>query len=401
MTNASASAPIFVLCCSRSGSTLLRYVLDSHPQLGCPPEMHFGPLSRQLRWSHALAAGLPVLAGSAAAEVEDPEVLGRCAATIEGIMAGYLERVGKQRWCDKSVTSVDHADLLQQIFPEARFICLYRNCMDMVHSGLEVSRHGFAGYGFAEFVARQLDNTVAALADYWCDKVAKIAQFEREHPGRCLRIRYEDLVFRAGEVVPRLLDFVGADADAGLLERVFSTPHQDGPGDANILFSRRIEPRSVGKGSAIALRHLPSPLLTRINELLETLDYPLIGPDWDTRSSPYADAGPIVEAGSAATELASPGDALRVMCAMMGVVQEPGVVRFVFEECHDQPWHMVLGVDAISVAEGDAVADCDVRMPLAQLLAMVQGAVNPMALIRSGEMRVSGNIELLRKAFLV
>lgn len=401
MTHATASAPIFVLCCSRSGSTLLRYVLDSHPQLGCPPEMHFGPLSRQLRWTHALAAGLPVLAGSAAAEVDDADVLARCAATIEDIMAGYLGRVGKQRWCDKSVTSVDHADLLRQIFPEARFICLYRNCMDTVHSGLEVSRHGFAGYGFAEFVARQLDNTVAALADYWCDKVGKIAQFEREHPECCLRVRYEDLVFRAGEVVPRLLEFVGADADDGLLERVFSTSHQDGPGDANILFSRRIEPRSVGKGSAIPLRQLPLPLLTCINGLLEMLDYPLIGPDWDTRSSPYVDAGAVAEATPAVPECASPGEALRVMCAMMGAVQEPGVVRFVFEECGNQPWHVVLGTDAVSVAQSDAAADCDVRMPLAQLLAMVQGKVNPMALIRSGEMRVSGNVELLRKAFLL
>jgi Sulfotransferase family len=30
--------PVFVLCMSRSGSTLLRLILDTHPDLACPPE---------------------------------------------------------------------------------------------------------------------------------------------------------------------------------------------------------------------------------------------------------------------------------------------------------------------------------------------------------------------------
>jgi hypothetical protein len=31
-------SPVFVLTASRSGSTLLRFILDSHPDLACPPE---------------------------------------------------------------------------------------------------------------------------------------------------------------------------------------------------------------------------------------------------------------------------------------------------------------------------------------------------------------------------
>src|SRR6202035_2611623 len=31
-------APVFVLCMGRSGSTLLRFLLDAHPELACPPE---------------------------------------------------------------------------------------------------------------------------------------------------------------------------------------------------------------------------------------------------------------------------------------------------------------------------------------------------------------------------
>nr|WP_279303997.1 sulfotransferase [Lysobacter telluris] len=402
MTCAIASQPTFVLCASRSGSTLMRYVLDSHPKLGCPPEMHPGPLAWQLRWANALAAGLPVLSREDVAEVEDADVLRRCAETIDGIMADYLERVGKQRWCEKSITSVDHAELLAQVFPKARFVCLYRNCMDVVHSGLEVSRHGYVGYGFERFVARRLDNVVAGLAEYWCDTTGKIARFEREHPQRCLRVRYEDLVFHSVETVASLLEFIGVDPDPELPERIFKTPHQDGPGDANILFSRRVETSSVGRGSAIPVRLLESPLLERINELLEGLDYPCIDQDWNAKPSPFLDATPAMEeAAGPRPGDASPGEALRMICATMGKVQAPGIVRFVFDEPGREPWHVAFDQGEATVNPGDATADCDVRMPLARLQAMAQGKVNPMTLIRSGEMRVTGDVELLRKAFLL
>ena len=40
--------PVFVLCAARSGSTLLRFVLDAHPDLACPPETNVPALCGQL-----------------------------------------------------------------------------------------------------------------------------------------------------------------------------------------------------------------------------------------------------------------------------------------------------------------------------------------------------------------
>ncbi|HEX2642137.1 MAG TPA: sulfotransferase, partial [Thermoanaerobaculia bacterium] len=33
---------LFILSCHRSGSTLLRFILDTHPELYCPPEVFLG-----------------------------------------------------------------------------------------------------------------------------------------------------------------------------------------------------------------------------------------------------------------------------------------------------------------------------------------------------------------------
>jgi len=35
------AAPVFLIGCHRSGTTLMRYLLDAHPNLACPPESKF------------------------------------------------------------------------------------------------------------------------------------------------------------------------------------------------------------------------------------------------------------------------------------------------------------------------------------------------------------------------
>jgi hypothetical protein len=50
---AGGTDPVFVLCMGRSGSTLLRFLLDAHPELACPPETSLPALCGQLSvvWS--------------------------------------------------------------------------------------------------------------------------------------------------------------------------------------------------------------------------------------------------------------------------------------------------------------------------------------------------------------
>ena len=54
------SDPVFVLCCGRSGSTLLRFLLDAHPDLACPPETNVATLCAHLASVWSLLAGAPI-----------------------------------------------------------------------------------------------------------------------------------------------------------------------------------------------------------------------------------------------------------------------------------------------------------------------------------------------------
>src|SRR5580698_7888854 len=64
--------PVFVLCCARSGSTLLRFLLDAHPDLACPPETNAAALCAHLASMWSLLAGAPVPADSRGGPPEIP-----------------------------------------------------------------------------------------------------------------------------------------------------------------------------------------------------------------------------------------------------------------------------------------------------------------------------------------
>lgn len=405
MQSQSPLPPIFILCCARSGSTLLRYVLDAHPDLACPPEMHLGRLCQDLRWSISLALGHEVSApGPIRMEIEQATpapVLDKCRQSIDSIMGDYLARVGKPRWCDKSVVNIDHLPLLHAVFPDAKFICLYRNCMDMVHSGLEVSRLGFSAYGFASHVAKRLDNTVGALVDYWCDNVERIHAFERENPACAYRLRYEDLVLDPVATLPPLLAFLGLREDPGLVDRVFKVPHQHGPGDTNIAYMRKIDTKSIGKGSGLSIRQLTAKDMGRANALLADLGYALIDEHWDSRPSPYLRAS--ASAGDGATresEVVPPAVVLQKLGEMVGRRDICARIKFVFDEIDDQPWSMTVSAGAIRVQGMDvAPAEAEVRTALPILHAIVEGEANPVKMLRSGELRISGDLDLVRRMF--
>ena len=66
---AAALDPVFVICNGRSGSTLLRFLLDAHPQLACPPETNLPALAVQLATVWSLIEGAPL------SEKDLPDVL--------------------------------------------------------------------------------------------------------------------------------------------------------------------------------------------------------------------------------------------------------------------------------------------------------------------------------------
>jgi hypothetical protein len=283
-----AGGPVFVLCMGRSGSTLLRFLLDGHRDLACPPETMLPALCGQLAVVWSLIEGAPLAAerGDAPPRVPDGALAG-IRRMLDELTGSYLARRGRRVFCDKSLGSARHAGLLAQIYPGARFVCLYRHPMDMICSGLEACPWGLGGYGFDPYIGGSPGNAVGALARYWLDHASMIAAVEEERPGACHRVRYEDLVAGPEGVMAGVYGFLGVGPAPGVAQACFSGERERfGPGDHKIWATSGVSGESVGRGESVPAGLIPPPVTAAINELCARLGYLPVDEQWGSPGHP-------------------------------------------------------------------------------------------------------------------
>jgi protein-tyrosine sulfotransferase len=394
--------PIFILSAERSGSTLLRYIIDTHPEICSPAEIYLGQLCQDLYWVTYYTAG--AVANVSSETEKELMVLGEVRRIVSGVMDKYAQAKNKQMWCEKSPANLHNLNVLERVFPDGKYVCLYRNCMDVVHSQMEANRQGFWP-ALAKYVHRHPDNIVAAMVENWIDRAQELMTFEREHPKKCFRLKYESLVYEPVANLNAMFDFLGVEWDASLLDSVFKSKHDLGNGDVKVTYSEKIDKSSIGKGSTILRDKIPAELLEKMNRILEELGYPVVGPDWDHAPSPYAMAeattttplaqtSPLADAGGL-DEIFSDYFPRRLKERGERVSEINAVCKFVVNgSAGSDTWVVDLTRPGGKITAGDGRADCTVIVLEKDLLGMINGKVNPGEAYLQGAVRVSGNPEV-------
>lgn len=267
--------PIFVICTGRSGSTLLRYILDSHSLIDAPQELHLGPLIRESLRVHRLLYEEKI-----SADELDAHIRSKVRQQIDVLLK---EAVHAPIWCDKSVSSVDYMAEIMSVYPDARYVFLYRDCLDFVHSALEVSRYGFGGFWFEDFVLKNPENIVDGLVRFWCLQTEKRLTIEEEGSFKIHSVRYEDIVRDSLPTIKKLFAFLKMEFHPAQLEAMFKE-FKPGKGDLKIQSYGSIKD-NTGRGKEVPVKQIESATLTKMNELLERLGYATIGSDYNFQPS--------------------------------------------------------------------------------------------------------------------
>ena len=214
----SQAAPFFIVGNDRSGTTMLRLILD-RGSVAIPPEsmflVDFEPVRRagglddheaaqaflQRVWDHPRVR----LWGIAEDPPEVPRGLSHADAyrfAVEAPFHAYARANGKERWADKTPLYLRHVDELAAVWPEARFVVLVRDGRDVALSLLGVP------FG---------PNNVWAAARFWARGIDLGADAEKRLGDRVLTVRYEDLVTDPATQVERLCAFLGLEFDPDML----------------------------------------------------------------------------------------------------------------------------------------------------------------------------------------
>lgn len=235
-------APIFLLGSHKSGTSLLRSLLDGHPDLFVfPTETHFFQFSGfgvdyRLRRAPACLTDPPTLIESLQAYLREHQVqtdpfsdnpgfrgydADRCLAHAKGAapnlwrdkMAAYLRALwhglnesgdpGSVRFVEKSVEHAEFASLLKEYFPDCRFIHIIRD----PYATLTAIRKAKSRRGHPDLlpIAASLYNSYY----YLFRNQQSVADY--------LVLRFEDLVLEPEKIMHEVADFLGLEFNAGLM----------------------------------------------------------------------------------------------------------------------------------------------------------------------------------------
>jgi len=213
--------PLIILGVGRSGTTLLRVMLDRNSQLAIPYETFFVP---QLAHRHGSRLQLDEFLDDLARlrtlydwGIRPEDVRPRLregmttSEAIAAIFETYAERQGKPRWGDKTPLYMQQLPLLERLFPDALWVHLVRDGRDAALSFLELPE-GFSGKTWAQ------PRTVAQFAARWRTEILSARRLGRHAGSRYLDLRYEDLVAEPERELRRVCEHGSLPWEADMLD---------------------------------------------------------------------------------------------------------------------------------------------------------------------------------------
>jgi len=216
------AAPLIVLGVSRSGTTLLRVILDGSPGIAIPDETFFIPqlahrhsgrvdpdsfLDDLRRFPRLAVWGLS--ADDFASRLRPDMAIGEA---MSAVFDAYASSRGKPRWGDKTPMYMRHLGLLDGLFPDAQYVHLIRDGRDAALAFLDMPE-GVVTRTWAH------PHDAAGFAREWRVEVADARDLGRQvGSSRYLEVRYEDLVTDPERVVRTICEFASLPFEPAMLE---------------------------------------------------------------------------------------------------------------------------------------------------------------------------------------
>lgn len=221
------NSPIFVLGSPRSGTTMLRLMLNNHRNIVIPPECGFAIWFYEKYHSKEIDKTtiehfIADLVHAKKIETwnldfemlrkylmaKQPSVYAELVSHVYEFY-GYSANRNFLRWGDKNNFYVRYIDIIKEMFPSSRLIHIVRDGRDVACSYKTINRSNIESK-----YAPHLPDTISAIASQWVDNLqAVIESFTKISWQQTYEIRYEDLTSESGTELKKLCIFLEESYD--------------------------------------------------------------------------------------------------------------------------------------------------------------------------------------------
>ncbi|KAM9846686.1 tyrosylprotein sulfotransferase 1, like isoform 2-T3 [Aulostomus maculatus] len=195
---------IFIGGFPRSGTTLMRVMLDAHNAVRCGEETRVIPrlLTMRASWSRSVKERIRLDEAGVTDQVLDSAVR----AFLLEVIVGHGEPA--PRLCNKDPFALKSLSYLAHIFPKAKFVLMLRDGRAAIHSVIsrKVTISGFDLTSYRDCLTK------------WSSAVETMFnQCLAAGDSRCLPVHYEQLVLHPEEQMRKLLHFLELQWDPSVL----------------------------------------------------------------------------------------------------------------------------------------------------------------------------------------
>ena len=204
------TSSLFIVGVPRSGTTLLRVMLDSHPNLAVGPECpwiggSYGKLVSFKDLYHSLVEDrrgpLQNFEG-----VSEEHILCALGNAIASILQAYAIARGKKRWLEKTPNHIADIPYIVKLFPQSKYIHIIRDGRDVACSSFR--ERATWGRNMWNGQERIIPNTRLNALQRWCRWISQFEKWKQLYNLDICQIYYEDLVRTPCPTLKKVLQFI-------------------------------------------------------------------------------------------------------------------------------------------------------------------------------------------------